>query len=75
MGFAEIYSGNLSELATIQIGECAVFRHQFPKISLFQNRAVFHHKNQIRIFNRGQAVSDNDASFAPHQFIKSLAQS
>ena len=43
---------------------CSAFIHQLPVGSLFNDSAIFHHKYQIRIPDRGQSVGDHERSSA-----------
>ena len=55
------------KLTVKQLGICSVFVQQFFMCSLFDDIALFHDKDQIRINDRGKTMGNDKASLSFHQ--------
>mgnify|MGYP007091809515 CR=1 FL=1 len=55
------------KLTVKQLGICSVFVQQFFMCSLFDDIALFHDKDQIRINDRGQTMGNDKACLSFHQ--------
>ena len=57
------------ELAIIEISIEAILAHEFLVVALLDNISIFHHENQIRISDSGQAMGNDKGSSALHEFV------
>ena len=57
------------ELAIIEISIESILAHEFLVVALLDNISVFHHENQIRITDSGQAMGNNKGGPAFHEFV------
>ena len=60
------------ELAIVEISIEAILGHEFLVITLLDNISIFHHENQIRITNSGQAMGNDKGGPAFHEFVHSF---
>ena len=57
------------ELAIVEVGIKSILAHEFLVITLLDNISIFHHENQIRITDSGQAMGNDKGSSAFHEFV------
>ena len=58
------------KLTVVELTVKAALVQQFTMTPLFQNLTVIHHKNPVGLFDRRQAVSDDEACAALHHLIE-----
>src|SRR5713101_4436426 len=56
-----------AKLAVVEVGVEAVLREQFLVGAFFDDRAVIHDQDQLRVADGGEPVGDNEAGSALHQ--------
>ena len=62
-------SGDLLKLAVVQLGVEAAFCQKLLMAAALDDVAVLHDEDDVRVFDRGQAVRDHEGRPPLHQFV------
>ena len=71
--FVKTSVGESGKLRAVEFREEPIKGHQFLEIALFLDLAPVHHEDEIRVFNRGEAMGDDDGRLAFHELVESPA--